>query len=120
MRIDPSIIKGTFVDLLKINFLEIEPTSAKAELAVRREVMQPWGLLHGGALMTLADTVASAALVRGLEDGYGFSTIELKMNFIRAVKEGKVVALAKCLHTGKSTSVWEVEIYDGSNNLVAK
>lgn len=120
MRVDPAIIKGTFVDLLKIKFLEIGPDFAQAELELRPDLMQPWGLLHGGVLMSLADTIASAGLVRSLEEGYGFSTIELKMNFIRAVKGGKVIARARCLHTGKSTSVWEVDINDDKNNLVAK
>ncbi len=119
MQIDPNMRKGTFVDWLQMNFLELEPTQVTAELEVRPEMMQPWQILSGGVLMSFADFIASAGVIRSLEEGYGFSSIELKMNFIKAVRNGKITGKGRCLHTGKSTSVWEVEIYDDKNQLAA-
>lgn len=120
MKVDPSLVKGTFVDLLGIEFLELRPGYCKAVLSMREDLKQPWGPLHGGVIMGLADTVASAGLVVSLQEGQGFSTIELKINFLRIVKGGRIKAEARCLHQGKRTSVWEIDVLNEENLLVAK
>lgn len=114
------MVKGTFSDLLGIKILELRPGYCKGELSIRDNLKHPGGFLHGGVLMSLADTVASAGLVASLEDGQGFSTIELKINFLRVVKGGRVMAEARCLHQGRRTSVWEVDVFNEENLLVAK
>lgn len=92
------------------------------------ELSMPWaeslcttgGLLHGGALMALADSAGAAAAFLNLPDGaVGTSTIESKTNFLGAVKAGAVTATARPLHVGSTTLVIETEVRS-ADRLVAK
>ena len=78
------------------------------------------GLLHGGAVMALADSAGGACAFLNLPDGAGTSTIESKTNFLGAIKEGTVTASARPLHVGGSTIVVETEIRRADGKLVAK
>jgi 1,4-dihydroxy-2-naphthoyl-CoA hydrolase len=79
------------------------------------------GLLHGGALMALADSAGGACAFANLPEGAsGTSTIESKTNFLGAVREGTVRAAARPLHVGSATIVVETETRDGRGRLVAK
>ena len=79
------------------------------------------GILHGGAVMALADSAGGAAAFANLPDGaVGTSTIESKTNFLGAVKEGKVTATARPLHVGGSTIVIETEVRNAAGKLVGK
>lgn len=79
------------------------------------------GMLHGGAIMALADSAGGAAAFANLPEGAsGTSTIESKTNFLGAVKEGKVIATAKPLHVGGSTIVIETEVRNEAGKLIGK
>ncbi|WP_339712495.1 PaaI family thioesterase [uncultured Sneathiella sp.] len=79
------------------------------------------GILHGGAIMALADSAGGAAAFANLPEGAsGTSTIESKTNFLGAVREGTVTATAKPLHVGGSTIVIETEIRNKAGKLVGK
>lgn len=78
------------------------------------------GLLHGGALMALADSAGGACAFLNLPEGAGTSTIESKTNFLGAVKEGTITASARPLHVGGSTIVVETEVRRADGRLVAK
>ena len=79
------------------------------------------GLLHGGALIALADSAGGALAFANLpEDANGTSTIESKTNFLRGVRSGTVRALARPLHVGGTTIVIETEVRDADDRLVAK
>jgi uncharacterized protein (TIGR00369 family) len=79
------------------------------------------GLLHGGAVMALADTAGGALAFANLPEGAtGTSTIESKTNFLRGVRAGTVTAQARVLHAGGTTIVVETEIRDAAGKLVAK
>ena len=79
------------------------------------------GLLHGGALMALADAAGGACAFANLPDGAsGTSTIESKTNFLGAVRSGTVTAVSRPLHVGGTTIVVETELRDDSDRLVAK
>ncbi len=79
------------------------------------------GMLHGGAIMALADSAGGAAAFANLPEGAsGTSTIESKTNFLGAVKEGKVTATAKPLHVGGSTIVIETEVRNDAGKLIGK
>lgn len=78
------------------------------------------GLLHGGAVMALADSAGGACAFLNVPEGAGTSTIESKTNFLGAIKEGTVTASARPLHVGGSTIVVETEIRRGDGRLVAK
>jgi uncharacterized protein (TIGR00369 family) len=79
------------------------------------------GVLHGGALMTLADSAGAACAFANLPEGAeGTSTIESKTNFLGAGRSGTVRAVARPLHVGSTTIVVETEVRDGAGRLVAK
>lgn len=87
----------------------------------RQEITQPAGLLHGGAIMALADTAGGALSYANLPEGAtGTSTIESKTNFLAAVPSGTVTARARVLKAGRSVIVLETEVTDESGRLVAK
>ena len=112
-------IQGTFAGVLGMEFTHLTPERVEATLKVRQELKQPWGIVHGGAVMTLADTVAGAGAYMNLAQGQETVTVELKINLIGAVREGRIRAEALPLHRGRSTSIWEARITDEAGRLVA-
>ena len=90
------------------------------ELDWSAELCTTAGLLHGGAVMALADSAGGACAFLNLPAGAGTSTIESKTNFLGAIKDGTVVAAARPLHVGGSTIVVETEIRRADGRLVAK
>lgn len=77
------------------------------------------GVLHGGALMTLADTIGALCAFLNLPPGAATSTIESKTNLFRAVREGAVTATARPLHVGRTTIAVQTEVRDDAGKLVA-
>ena len=112
-------IRGTFAGVLGMRFTRLTPERVEATLDIRPELKQPWGIIHGGAVMTLADTVAGAGAFMNVGPGQESVTIELKINLIRAVREGTIRAEAVPLHRGRSTSIWETRVTDRLGRLVA-
>jgi 1,4-dihydroxy-2-naphthoyl-CoA hydrolase len=103
--------KGYLPDLLGIQIDKITEEHFEASFELRKELFAPNGFVHAGSLVTLADTLAGFACVAYLPDGAkGFTTIELKSNFLSTAKEGKVIAIAKPEHLGKQTQVWDVVV----------
>jgi 1,4-dihydroxy-2-naphthoyl-CoA hydrolase len=78
------------------------------------------GVLHGGAIMTLADSVGAACAFLNLPPGAGTSTIESKTNFFRGVTEGHVEAVARPLHVGRRTIVVQTDVFDADGKRVAQ
>jgi uncharacterized protein (TIGR00369 family) len=78
------------------------------------------GVLHGGVLMALADSVGAYCAVLNLPEGAATSTIESKTNFLRAVRSGYVEARARPLHVGRTTIVVDTELYDDQDRLVGR
>lgn len=78
------------------------------------------GVLHGGYLMTLADTAAAALAFLNLPAGASTATIEAKTNFLAAVRDGSVTARAELVHKGRSTIVVQVDVRDDAGRLVTR
>jgi 1,4-dihydroxy-2-naphthoyl-CoA hydrolase len=105
--------------------LGIERVTASPEAVVGRV---PWdesrctsfGVLHGGVLMSLADSIGAYCAVLNLPEGAATSTIESKTNFLRAVRSGHVEARARPLHVGRTTIVIDTELYDDQDRLVGR
>src|SRR6184192_1924063 len=79
-----------------------------------------FGVLHGGVLMTLADTVGAVCAFLNLPEGASTSTIESKTNFFRGVRAGSVRAVARPLHTGRTTVVVQTDLYDDDHRRVSQ
>jgi 1,4-dihydroxy-2-naphthoyl-CoA hydrolase len=112
-------IRGTFAGVLGMEFTHLAADRVEATLAVRQEHKQAWGIVHGGAVMMLADTVAGAGAYMNLGQGQETVTVEMKINLIGAVREGTIRAEALPLHRGRTTSIWEARITDEAGKLVA-
>ncbi len=112
-------IRGTFAGVLGMQFTHMAPDRVEATLKVRQDHKQAWGIVHGGAVMTLADTVAGAGAYMNIERGQETVTVELKINLIGAVRDGTVRAETVPLHRGRTTSIWETRITDEEGKLVA-
>ena len=91
-----------------------------ATLAWAPELCTAGGVLHGGVLMTLADTAGARVRVPQPPAGRATVTIESKTNFLGAVREGTVIARARPLHVGKTTIVVETDVLDASGRRVAR
>ena len=106
---------------LGIEAVDVDPAAVQLALTWRPDLCTTAGLLHGGALMALADSAGAVSAFGNLPDGAaGTSTIESKTNFLGAVREGVVTATARPLHRGSTTIVVETEIRDEGGRLVAK
>ncbi|HET6811845.1 MAG TPA: PaaI family thioesterase [Acidimicrobiales bacterium] len=109
------------VGTLGIRFVESGRAAVRATLDHRPELCTTGGILHGGAIMALADSTGGSCAFLNLPDGAaGTSTIESKTNFLRAVRSGTVTATSRPLHTGRTVIVVETEVTDSDGRLVAK
>lgn len=109
-----------FADLLGITYSSVTKDEVVAELVVREELCTRPAILHGGAVMALADTVGAVATVVNLPEGKGTTTIESKTNFFRPAPAGtRVRAICTPLHRGQRTMVWQTRIETEDGKLVA-
>lgn len=96
---------------LGIVITQVEGPQVRGELAVRPQLMAPNGFLHAGALVTLADTCAGYGCAANLPEGAtGFTTIELKSNHLGTARDGTVDCVARAVHLGGSTQVWDATV----------
>jgi 1,4-dihydroxy-2-naphthoyl-CoA hydrolase len=110
---------NTMNELIGIQFIEVGENYLKARMPVDNRTRQAYGLLHGGASATLAETVGSVASVMTVDpDLYYCVGVEINANHLRSVKEGFVVATAVPLHIGLSSHVWEIKIVDQNEKLI--
>jgi uncharacterized protein (TIGR00369 family) len=109
-----------FSTLLGIRILSAEPDRVVAEMPVRPELCTRPAVLHGGAVMALADTLGAVATVLNLPEGAATTTIESKTNFLAAVPMGDA-ARAECtpVHRGRTTMVWQTRVMRADGRLAA-
>lgn len=113
------ISKNTMVDHLGMEFVEIGDDYLKAKMPVDHRTKQPAGLLHGGASVALAETLGSMAAVLCVNrEKKTVVGIEINANHIRAVRAGWVTGVAKPIHVGGTTHIWEIKIYNQEDELV--
>jgi uncharacterized protein (TIGR00369 family) len=109
-----------FAALLGVEFVAAAPERIVAELTVRDELCTRPAVLHGGAVMALADTLGGVGTMLNLPEGAGTTTIESKTNFIAAAPVGtRVTAEATPLHRGRRTMVWQTRITGPEGRLIA-
>jgi len=108
----------TLIGTLGIEFEEATPERVVATMPVDHRTVQPFGILHGGASVALAETVASIGAVLNAGEGRTAVGMEINANHIRPKREGRVRAVATPAHVGRSSSVWEVRITDEAGKLV--
>ncbi len=110
-----------FAAMLGIELLEAGPEVVRARLDWTPERCTAGGIMHGGAMMALADNSGGICAILNLPAGaQGTATIESKTNFLRALREGSVTATTRPLHKGRTLIVLETELSDDGGRLVAK
>jgi uncharacterized protein (TIGR00369 family) len=112
-----ALSRGTAMEPLGIVFTEIGPDYLRGTMPVDARTRQPYGLLHGGASVLLAETLGSTAGGLCVDEGQGVVGIEINANHLAGVREGLVTGTARPLHVGRSTQVWEIRIEDARGRL---
>ncbi|MBE3604305.1 PaaI family thioesterase [bacterium] len=109
-----------FAKLLGIKFVSAMPERIAAQMMVREDMCTIPAVLHGGALMALADTLGGAATLLNLRDGATTTTIESKTNFFAPAPVGATIT-AECtpLHRGRRTMVWQTRVTSAEGRLLA-
>lgn len=112
--------RSHFSKFIGLKIVSISPEKIEATLQAREELSNRAGVLHGGAIMTLADTIGGVGTTANLPKGSNTVTIESKTNFFAAVPIGDT-AHAECtpLHRGRTTQVWQTKITRGDGRLAA-
>lgn len=102
---------GRFPGHVGLEIIGVEDGEVRARLEVAAHHLAPNGFLHAGAVITLADTCCGYGTFRDLPDGaVGFTTIELKSNFLGTALDGAIACVAKRAHSGRTTQVWDAEV----------
>ena len=109
-----------FAAIPRLKITHVSPERVTAELPVREDLNNRFGIMHGGAIMALADNLGGTATTANLKDGQSTTTIESKTNFFAAIPIGDI-AYAECtpLHRGRTTMVWQTRITRGDGKLCA-
>ena len=103
--------EGYLPGLLGIEFVKVDAEGVESRLPVRRALMAPNGFLHAASVIALADTSAGYGCVRLLPEGAkGFTTVELKSNFLGTALEGAIYCRATPAHLGRTTQVWDAVV----------
>ena len=109
-----------FDALLGTEWLDDDPDHARVRVAMRDELRQPVGLLHGGVISTLVESVCSrATALVVLGDGMAAMGQSISVNFIRPVTQGHAEVRARARHRGRTTWVWDAEVVDADERLCA-
>jgi 1,4-dihydroxy-2-naphthoyl-CoA hydrolase len=115
-----AIKQPPFAEFLGMKITHLSPERVTAELVVREELNNRFDIMHGGAIMALADNLGGTATTANLKAGETTTTIESKTNFFAAIPIGDI-AKAECtpLHRGRTTMVWQTRITRGDGKLCA-
>jgi 1,4-dihydroxy-2-naphthoyl-CoA hydrolase len=109
-----------FDELIGTEWLSDDPDDARVRLRIRDELRQPFGLMHGGVMSTLVESVCSRATAGAVyDDGMAAMGQSIDVSFIRPVTEGAVEVRAKARHRGHTTWIWECEVVNEEGKLCA-
>jgi len=120
MSDDPRGLLSHFDALLGTEWLDDDPAHARVRLPMRDELRQPVGLLHGGVMSSLVESICSRATALAVgPNGMMAMGQSINVNFIRPVIEGHAEVRAKARHRGRTTWIWEAEVRDAEDRLCA-
>ncbi|HDZ22998.1 MAG TPA: PaaI family thioesterase [Desulfobacteraceae bacterium] len=105
--------------LLSAQLVSLSWGESHLELEVQQKHFQPYGLVHGGVCASILDAAAFWAVYACFEDVVGLTTVEIKVNYLAPVKEGRLIAKGRCIKAGKSIGLGDATIEDDKGRLVA-
>lgn len=110
--------KNTIGEVLDIRFEGFDDDSLTASMAVDHRTHQPYGLLHGGASVVLAETLGSMASYLCIDPSTHYCVgLEVNANHVRGVRSGRVTGVARAVHLGRTTHVWDIRLSDERGKL---
>ena len=112
--------KNPFWSLLGMEIIEIKKGWAKIRLPFSEKLANGIGVVHGGAIFSPADSAVGMALIGLVNKDENISTLEMKINYLKPLAEGEIIAEAKIVHRGTMTAIGDVEVRDGQGTLIAK
>ncbi len=118
-RLKETVKEAPYPRHMAMELAEIGFDEAAATLTLAECHMQPFGIVHGGVIATLIDTATFWAAFLRLPDGHGLVNIDLKLNYLKSVKEGTLRAEGRCLRHGRSVSYAEASVTDEHGDLLA-
>ncbi len=111
--------QGTLPGLVGLEVTSLNGSRIDCMLPIRPELLALNGFLHAASVVALADTACGCGCVANLPDGAsGFTTIELKSNFLGTARDGAITCQANLVHGGKTTQVWDAKVLDEANGKV--
>jgi uncharacterized protein (TIGR00369 family) len=116
---EETIKKAPFPSLLGLELADLKYGEATLKLKMRRELEQPYGLLHGGATATLIDTAMAFACITCLAEGEKTTTVDLTVHYLRPHNEGEVSCTAKVLRAGRRILTVSAEVFNEEEKLIA-
>jgi 1,4-dihydroxy-2-naphthoyl-CoA hydrolase len=120
MTDDPRGLRSQFDALIGTEWLDDDPAQARVRVQMRDDLRQPVGLLHGGVISSLIESVCSRATALAvMGDGMIAMGQSIGVSFIRPVTAGHAEVVARARHRGRTTWVWDAEVLDASNKLCA-
>ncbi|HKG35038.1 MAG TPA: PaaI family thioesterase [Solirubrobacterales bacterium] len=109
-----------FDELLETEWVSDEPGEARVRVDVRDDLRQPFGLVHGGVLSSLVESVCSRATARAVHaDGKAAMGQSITVSFLRPVRDGRIEVTARARHRGSTTWIWQAEVADAEGRLCA-
>lgn len=113
-------LPGGFAETIGVEWIDLGPDRARAAISVEPRHLQPFGIVHGGVLSALAESITSAATYAAVKDeGMVAMGQANSATFLRPITEGRVHALARPRHRGSTTWVWDVELSDDEERVCA-
>lgn len=114
------VVPNTLMETLKISFIDVGENFLTAKMPVNSRVYQPDGILHGGAMVALAESLGSAACFVFLDvNNFSIRGIEISANHVKSIKDGFVYAKATFLHKGRTTQVWDIKLTNEDGYLIS-
>jgi uncharacterized protein (TIGR00369 family) len=115
-----SLTKNTLMETLDIKYTKVGDDFLTASMPVNKKVHQPMGLLHGGATVALAESVASMASQLFIDKNkFDVKGIEITANHLKSKSKGSVTATARIIHKGSVTHLWEIRVVDEEGKLIS-
>jgi uncharacterized protein (TIGR00369 family) len=120
LRVCNEVRSNTLMETLDIEYTDVGENFLVARMPVTPKVHQPDGILHGGATVALAESVASAASYVFIDaEKFMVRGIEISANHVRSIQEGYVFARATMLHKGRTTQLWQIRVTNEDEELIS-
>jgi 1,4-dihydroxy-2-naphthoyl-CoA hydrolase len=115
-----AMAKVHFAELIGIEWVSADPDEARARVEVREELLQPFGIVHGGVMSSVVESICSYATAGAVyDDGMAAMGQSINVSFMRPVSEGSIAVIARARHRGRTTWVWEAEVRDSQDRVCA-